>query len=296
MITKKLITLKDNTRIEYKLYRCNDAKGVIQMLHGMAEHMERYEPVCKYFNDLGYDVLIHNHRGHGENIDEKLRGHFPSVDTLVKDAYEIFETFAFKGEHVLFGHSMGSIVARKYVIQYPGLFDKLILSGTSFYNKKFEAASMILKPLLKIHPENKKLDFVNMITLRDFNKSFKPLRTESDWLSFNEDNVDAFINDPYTGFNMSIGALNSINESLKYVSRKQNVKRMNKSLKVLLVAGNDDPFSNFGKGVIKTGKLFKSCGITHVYLQLYEHARHEVLFERNQREVLNNMRKWLSYE
>ena len=295
-ITNKFITLKDNTRIAFKLYRHEESKGVIQMLHGMAEHMERYDAVCRYFCDKGYDVLIHDHRGHGKHIEASEQGHFPSIDTLVEDAYEIFETFDFKGEFILFGHSMGSIVARKYVIRYPGLFDRLILSGTSFYNKKFEAASLLLKPLLKIHPPYKKLDFVNKLTLSDFNRKFRPLRTESDWISLNEDNVDAFVSDPDAGFNMSIGALNSINESLKFTSSKKNVKRMNKSLKILLIAGQDDPFSNFGKGVEKTGQLYKRCGIKHVFIQLYENSRHEVLFEKNQNEVLQNIRKWLKNE
>lgn len=293
-ITNKFVTLKDNTRIAFKLYRPEKSKGVIQMLHGMAEHMDRYDAVCQYFCSMGYDVLIHDHRGHGKHISPSEKGHFPSIDTLIEDANEIFETFDFKGEFILFGHSMGSIVARKYVINYPGLFDRLILSGTSFYNKKFEAAALLLKPLLKIHPPYKKLDFVNKLTLNDFNRKFRPLRTESDWISLNEDNVDAFVSDLDAGFNMSIGALNSINESLKFTSSKKNVKRMNKNLKILLVAGQDDPFSNFGKGVDKTGKLFHKCGIHHVYVQLYENARHEVLFEKNQQEVLNNIGKWLN--
>lgn len=295
-ITEKFITLKDNTRIAFKLYESDGDKGVVQMLHGMAEHMNRYDGVCRYFCSLGYDVLIHDHRGHGHHVDDERRGHFTSIDTLVEDAYEILETFDFKGEYILFGHSMGSIAARKYVISYPGLFDRLILSGTSFYNKKFEAASILLKPLLKIHPPHKKLEFVNKLTLNDFNRKFRPLRTESDWLSLNEENVDAFVADPDTGFNMSIGALNSINESLKFISSKKNVKRMNKSLKILLIAGQDDPFSNFGKGIEKTGQLFKRCGIKHVFIQLYKNSRHEVLFEKNQNEVLQNIRKWLKNE
>lgn len=95
---------------------------------------------------------------------------------------------------------------------------------------------------------------------------------------------------------MSIGALNSINESLKFISSKKNVKHMNKSLKILLVAGQDDPFSNFGKGIEKTGQLFKRSGIKHVFIQLYKNSRHEVLFEKNQNEVLQNIRKWLKNE
>ncbi|MCE4957198.1 alpha/beta fold hydrolase [Macrococcoides caseolyticum] len=290
----KIITLKDNTQLEIIVFQPLQPKGTVQILHGMSEHIDRYLPVARYFASLGYVVIMHNQRGHGKKIDEKTRGHFDSIETLVFDAYEVLETYKVTGRTILLGHSMGSIVARKYLSMYKDLFTDCILSGTGYYDAKYHASIPLLKTLIKVHGEEKILKSVNAMSTKQFNKKFKPLRTNSDWLSLNRENVDRFVKDPYCGFDVSLKVLLSVAQSMKETQSRQCIKLMHPDLNLLFLSGADDPFSNFGKGIQSLAKKYNRAGIHNVTVQLYLNARHEVLNESNQQEVLNNIGKWLN--
>lgn len=293
-LEKKRITLKDNTQLEIMVIKAQPpVKGTMQILHGMAEHMDRYMGIAQYFSELGYQIILHNHRGHGKLIDESSRGHFDSIEQLVDDAHEIFETFYTSGRKIILGHSMGSIVTRCYLARYPDVFDDCILVGTGYYDKKYQSSKVLLKALMKVHPNDARLPKVNAMSNQSFNQKFKPLRTKSDWLSLNEDNVDTFIQDPYCGFDMSLQALFSIAQTMGETQKASVIQKMNPDLNLLFVSGKDDPFSHFGKGIKILARKYHKCGIENVTVQLYKDARHEVLNEVNRLEVLENIRKWL---
>lgn len=289
----KRITLKDNTQMELIVIQPQNPIGIMQILHGMSEHIDRYINVAHFFSQLGYLVIMHNQRGHGKQIEESLRGHFDSIIQLVDDAYEIFKTFQHPGRTILLGHSMGSIIARKYITRYPEVFSDCILVGTGYYDMKYRSSIKLLESLIKIHGETKILKSVNQMSARQFNKKFKPLRTESDWLSLNPDNVDAFVRDPYCGFNVSLQVMLSIAECMGETQKSKSIKLINPDTNLLFVSGMDDPFSNYGKGIHKLAKKYKKFGVDNVTVQLYARSRHEVLNEVNQQEVLNNIGKWL---
>ena len=104
----------------------------------MAEHMDRYQELVEALNTQGYDVVRHNHRGHGKEIDENERGHFNSMNQIVDDAYEIIETLYLEElnvPYIIIGHSMGSIIARLFVEKYPDIAQGLILTGTGMFPK-----------------------------------------------------------------------------------------------------------------------------------------------------------------
>lgn len=295
MPENKLITLKDNTQIEIKVIDpIQQPIGTVQILHGMSEHMDRYTNIAHYFVSLGYKVVLHNHRGHGKQIVESTRGHFDSIEQLVNDAHEILMTFKVPGRTILLGHSMGSIVARKYLMMYPKVFTDAILVGTGYSDAQYIASTRLLKSLIKVKGEDAILPKINAITTKQFNKKFKPLRTKSDWLSLNQKNVDQFVNDPYCGFDVSLQVFLSVAQSMKETQHRRAIKQMNPSINLLFVSGMDDPFSNFGKGIEKLARLYNKAGIENVTVQLYENARHEVLNEMNQRQVLDNIGKWLN--
>ncbi|MGK0554512.1 alpha/beta fold hydrolase [Macrococcus capreoli] len=294
MIEHKLITLKDNTQLELIVSVPSQPIGTIQILHGMSEHIERYIPIAQYFSQLGYVVVMHNHRGHGKRIDESTRGHFDNVEQLVHDAYEVLQTFKVPGRTIVLGHSMGSIVARLYLALHPNVFDDCILVGTGYYDYKYQSSIALLKSLIKLHGPTAILPKINNISTKQFNKRFRPLRTQSDWLSLNQENVDQFVADDYCGFDVSLSVLLSVAQSMGETQQRKVIQKMGSKVNVLFVSGMDDPFSNFGKGIHKLAKKYKHSGIDNVTVQLYQNARHEVLNENNQQVVLENIRKWLN--
>ncbi|WP_414043270.1 alpha/beta fold hydrolase [Macrococcus sp. EM39E] len=294
MTEYKYITLKDNTQLEIIVIKPqNKPIGTVQILHGMSEHIERYKEVAQFFGGLGYLVVLHNQRGHGKYIDESTRGHFDSIEQLVNDAHEVLQTFLMPGRTILLGHSMGSIVARQYLTMFPSIFTDCILSGTGYYDTKYHSSTTLLKSLIKLYGSDAILPKINAMSTKQLNKHFRPLRTESDWLSLNKDNVDAFVNDPNCGFDVSLQVLLSIAETMGKTQKSKTIKMMNPGLKLLFVSGMDDPFSNFGKGIQSLARKYNKSGIENVTVQLYKNARHEVLNEVNRQEVLDNIRKWL---
>jgi len=288
------MTLHDNHQVEVAVFEPENPIGTVQVLHGMAEHMGRYYKIGEYFESLGYKVVMNNHMGHGKSGSDDDRGHFDQIETLARQAEEVLESFVIKDKPViLIGHSMGSIIARQYVIMFPDRFDALILSGTSFYEGSHRLSLQTLNSLMLVFGKKAKLHSVNQAVIKQFNKKIKPLKTESDWLSRNEDNVRSFIDDPYSGFDMSLNALAEILRAMKHTQKKHEIKKMNPDMPILLVSGQEDAFSNYGKGIEKLGRAYKQAGMTHVRVQLYKHSRHEVLFESNQEEVLDRLLIWL---
>lgn len=292
-LEQKVITLKSGAKREIMYFKASHSIGNMQILHGMAEHMGRYIQVAEYFNQQGYHVLLHNHEGHG-NVDQDEKGHFDSIQSLVDESYEIFTTFEDTNvPNVLLGHSMGSIIARVYLKEYPNAFQAVILSGTGYYDQQMNMGRNALKSLLLINKPKKKIKQINQLMVDTYNRQFKPKRTESDWLALNEATVDAFVNDPLCGFDMSLGALYEISTAMKQTQKTKYIKQYPSHVPMLLVSGANDPFSNNGKGLNKYAMKLKFGNMDSVTIQLYENARHEVMFEANQKDVLQNINRWL---
>lgn len=292
------ITVEDGTTLEVKVDKANIATyGIVHIFHGMAEHMDRYETLVKALTHQGYDVIRHNHRGHGKEIDEKERGHYDSMNQVVQDAFEIAQTLydSEKGlPYIVLGHSMGSIIARLFVETYPNFANGLILTGTGQYPKwKGIPAGTSLKLISIFTGKRKRLKWVNQLVYKSFNKKIDQPRTESDWLSSQSTEVDKFVNDEYTGFLVSNQL---IYETVKHMTRTANysqLKKINKQLPILMISGKNDPFGEYGRGIKSLARKFKKAGIKHITVQLYANRRHEILFEVDQQMIWNHMFDWI---
>ncbi|MBA8761503.1 alpha/beta fold hydrolase [Staphylococcus coagulans] len=293
------IAVTDGTILEVKVDRTDcEAVGVVHIFHGMAEHLERYNALVEKLNQQGYHVIRHNHRGHGIDIDSE-RGHYDSMIQVVKDAHEVQTTLKAQFDDTLplivLGHSMGSIIARQYVQIYPNDCQVLILSGTGLFPSFYRFTIVpLLKCIALICGKKRRMKWLNNVMTNSFNKKFKPLRTESDWISSNESEVDAYIADPYSGFLVSNQLIYSVVNTMMQTARIKNIEKMNPELPILLVSGKDDPFGNFGNAIRNLGKLLKKGGIEHITVQLYKNKRHEVLFENDKETVWKHMLEWMS--
>ena len=292
------ITVADGTMIEVKLNKAKKTTiGVVHILHGMAEHMDRYDQLVESLNQQGYDVLRHNHRGHGKDINEDERGQIDDLSQVAEDAYEIAETVCSHYLHIpyiIIGHSMGSIVGRIFAQRYPDAAQGMILTGTTQY-PTFLSISIctLLKIITLVLGKHRRLDWLNKIMYKSFNKNINNQKTTSDWLSSDANEVEQFIKDPYTGFLVSNQLIYQVMKQMVSTSRMKNIKQMNANLPVLLISGKDDPLGDYGKGIRKLGRLYKKAGIKHITVQLYKNKRHEVLFEKGYVETWHHMDEWI---
>lgn len=276
-----------------------EIKAVFQMVHGMAEHGERYEDFAEYMCGQGYVFVINDHVGHGKSLkNSSERGFFGGDknkfgDGFVDDAHAL--TLMMKKEFgkpvILMGHSMGSFVARRYITKYAGDIEGAIICGTSGSNPGASAGIILAKLISAVKGEKHPSKLIDKIAFGSYNKRFEG-RTAFDWLSRNTDNVDVYIKDDGCGYLFTASGYQNMFELLKSVSSDEWYNAVPKKLPIFLVSGTDDPVGNYSKGVREVCDRLKNSGHSDVKIKLYENDRHEILNEKDNDKVYGDVADW----
>ncbi len=292
----------DDTKIVYfKHIPEQDAKAIVIITHGMAEQAQRYDEFASFLNKSGYVVFAHDQRGHGKTAGsvDKL-GFFAETDGWQKvtdDLAKLVDTAKTEYRNLpvfLFGHSMGTFVTRTYITQYSDSISGAILSGTTGSAGLLGKVGIALTGLIMLFKKKDSLSpLMNKLSFGDFNKAFKPNRTEFDWLSRDDEQVDKYINDPYCGTVFSVGFYNDMMKGLELVNKSETANKVRKDLPIYLFAGDKDPVSKNGKQVNDVFEMYKNTGILDISIKLYENARHETLNETNKEDVYSDVLAWL---
>ncbi|HAQ63503.1 MAG TPA: alpha/beta hydrolase [Ruminococcaceae bacterium] len=277
----------------------SQVKGVIQIAHGMAEHSNRYAAFAKYLCENGYAVYINDHLGHGKSVasaDEL--GYFGDngVDSLVEDMKKL--TDIARQEYpdlpfILFGHSMGSFLARANTAKYGHQIDGAIFCGTSGANPATGMGIALAKHFEKSKGKLERSNFLNSIAFGSYNKRTEK-RTAFDWLSRDEKEVDKYIADDLCGFCFTANGFETLFTVLKQVSSKIWYNTVPKELPILLIAGSNDPVGEYGKGVTQVFTDLKKTGHANTLMKLYPDCRHELLNELNKDEVMADIVSWVN--
>ena len=274
--------------------------GIVQIVHGIAEFVERYEDFADYLNSLGYLVVAEDHMGHGQSIEGGSTqgffhgGWFAAVNDTLKLMKDTMAQFP-GVPYVLFGHSMGSFMARTILARYPDCgITAAVICGTGWLPT---AALPLLIPVVericrKTGEENPSEKLQQMV-FGGYNKEIEDPRTPCDWLTRDEDIVDAYMEDPLCGFIPACGLLRDMMKGICYVQQEKNLKKMKKHLPVFFIAGGEDPVGPYGKGVEKAASAFRKAGMINVACKIYPDCRHEILNELNKQEVYEDVVKWL---
>lgn len=270
-------------------------RAIVQLVHGMAEHIARYDRMARALNREGILVIGRSHRGHGPQAE--LLGYFADengwqklIDDTRADGQAIRAQFP-NLPFFLLGHSMGSFLAREYALQYGGELDGLILSGTGFYPRALCTAGRMMALL---SPRKKPAQRVNSIVFAGNNKPFAPGRTGFEWLSRDEKEVDKYVADPLCGFCFTGGAFADFFGGLLALTDEARLRAMPQELPVYFLSGDHDPVGQMGEGVKKVAEQFKGAGLKDVTVKLYPDARHELFNEINREEVDADLAAWLN--
>lgn len=275
-------------------------KGIVQIVHGMAEHKERYLHFMRFLAEHGYACIASDHRGHGKSVkDPKDLGYFydETGDAIVEDLNDVVADLRLRYPHVpvyMFGHSMGSLIVRKYLKKYDNSLDKLVISGAVYNNPGTSAGLGLTKVLAKVKGDTAHSKMVdNMAT--SFDKKVEGDKVNR-WLSYNEDNVDEFNANPLDGFSFSLNGYKNLFNLIKDVYSKDGWGMKNKDLPIFFVAGKEDPVIGGEDNFKKTVQDLKDKGYTNVSSKLYPHMRHEILNETNREQVYDDILKFLDQE
>ncbi len=277
-------------------------KGIIQISHGMAEHALRYGRFAKSLNKAGYAVYANDHRGHGKTITTtEDTGFFAKKDgwSLVVDDMNALN-YTIKDAHpslpiYLFAHSMGTFISQQYVADYGKNITGLILSASIDNAGFLRRVGLLIAKIerLRIGARGQS-KLLNAMSFGDFNKPFKPNRTEFDWLSRDNIEVDKYINDPLCGFIVTTQLWIDLLQGLGTMALESTRANVPKTLPILLITGGDDPVTQKGKTVDKLKLAYEKAGIKNVSAKKYTNGRHESLNETNRDEITADIIDWLN--
>jgi alpha-beta hydrolase superfamily lysophospholipase len=276
-------------------------KGVIQIAHGLGEHAGRYDDIAHRLQNEGYSVYANDHRAHGKTAEiKRLFGFYNGkeyFDDCVEDMHMLSELMRSehpKSKFILFGHSMGSLLSRKYVTKYGNELDALILSGTAGFIKGLGNIGLVTATTVTtIRGRARRNAFLKSFFFGEFNKKFKPNRTKLDWISSDEKQVDLFAEDPYRIEDFSLGVFLDIIKNSKKLNKPEAFNATPKDLPILIFSGDKDPVGEMGKGVTRVAKQYERCGMSDLTFNLYEGGRHEMLNETNAEDVKQELLNWL---
>jgi alpha-beta hydrolase superfamily lysophospholipase len=274
--------------------------AVLQIVHGVAEHVYRYAEFASFLAEKGILVVAADHMGHGLSIgDGEAVGIFRGGwFKALADVHRLFLYIRKENPdipYILLGHSMGSFLARSFLCRYPDSgICAAILSGTAWMpraviNSGKAAATLVGKRKGMETPSK----FLNDMMFGSYCNRIENPRTPSDWLTRDEKIVDDYVADPLCGFTITPGLARDMMTGLRYIQEPANLAKMCKTLPVWFIAGEEDPVGGYGSGVKRAAKEFQKAGMEKVSLKLYPQCRHEILNELNKEEVFDDVLTWL---
>ena len=262
-----------------------NARGVVQIAHGLGEHIGRYAELAEKLAEAEFVVYGNDHRGHG--LTARPTGSFGEFgpggfDQLVEDMISL--RVIAKQEHpqkpyILLGHSMGSFAAQQFVLDHGHSIDGLVLSGSGTLDGLARVGQ-------SISPGED--------PMKRMNAAFEPARTPFDWLSRDTAEVDAFINDPLCFPSLKPDSMQSFLDAFPRLADPQEIRKVPDNLPVYIFSGGDDPVGQRLEGVRVLIDRYRSAGITSITHDFYSGGRHEMLHETNRRDVITNLLVWIS--
>ncbi|WP_028652666.1 alpha/beta hydrolase [Nocardioides halotolerans] len=259
-----------------------EPRAVARIAHGMGEHALRYAPLAERLAEAGYVVYAQDHRGHGASATSADELGVIGADgwtELVDDLGRVGDlaTSEHPGlKHALIAHSMGSFAAQQYLLDHSADVDAVVLTGTAVLD--------LLEPAL---------DLDQPLDLTMFNAAFQPPRTEFDWLSRDDTEVDKYVADPLCGFGLDGEAGKQMFVAARRVGQPGALDGIREDLPVLIAVGELDPVNGQLALVHPLVDRLSDAGLEDVTLKVYPGARHEILNETNRAEVLDDVLGWL---
>jgi len=279
-----------------------DPKGIVQICHGMIEHMGRYDEFARFLVSQGYIVAGHDHLGHGDSVrSEEERGYFcknPS-QTLVKDMHQLRRIMQKKYPglpYFILGHSMGSFLLRQYLTVYGEGLSGAIMMGTGYVMPlKTEMGLQLIKFLALFKGWHHRSTLVRNMT---YGKSYNGFdidgsNPEMSWVTQNTEYFVAASADPKCNFYFTLNGYLGLLEAVSYSCRKSNIQMIPKDVPLLIISGDQDPVGDLGRAVVRFKRLCREADISDLTMKLYRGDRHDILHEPDREQVYQDILEWI---
>lgn len=287
---------------EYEL-GCFKPRGVVQLVHGMAEHIDRYDDFARFLAGAGYLVAGHDHIGHGETAGApERRGVIDAeggADAMIEDVQTLrllVSQQAVPGTpYFIFGHSMGSLVLRSYLPRYGrGLAGAVICGTANEATAVSRAGNLAARAIARVRGDDYRSSFLHALADGAYSRAIKDARTPFDWLSRDPSVADAFMADDASGFMFGAGAYATLTELAYRAAAPATLAATPHELPLLYMAGEADPVGKCGKAVAAAAEAMEAAGAEDLTLRLFPGMRHEILNELGKEEVYDFVLEWIN--
>lgn len=278
-----------------------NVSGVLQIIHGMAEHIERYEEFARFFTDRNFVVVGEDHLGHGKSVGEgQVQGYFCSQDpatVVVRDSHRLKKMTQqlYPGvPYYIAGHSMGSFMLRNYIVKYGTGIDGAVIMGTGMQPSAVVKTGKLVSRIIKLFGGAKRPSkFIDKVSFGKNNQKVENPKTEMDWLTRDDAVVSKYLADPDCGFVFTANGFGTLFELIDRACNTKNIDKVPKELPVFFVAGDKDPVGEYGAGVQRAYEAFKEAGVQDVEIKLYPESRHEIINDFDKETVMNDIYNWI---
>lgn len=279
-----------------------EIKAVLQLVHGMAEHVERYDEFARWMAEKGFLVVAEDHLGHGKSVKNPDEyGFFCEKDALTIVLRDIHRLKKITQEgnpgkkYFMLGHSMGSLLLRNYIFKYGKGIDGAILTGTASQPSYMTRSGLaILKTMQSVKGSHCRSMAASKLVNGDYNGRIQNPRTPFDWLSHNEENIDKYIEDEMCGYLFTLNGFITMVTAVDRMNDKKLLAAMPKELPVIFMSGAEDPVGNYGEGVKRSYGQFINAGMINTKMKLYPELRHEILNEPCREDIFEDIYSFLT--
>ena len=298
----KEMTVKSTDNIHTLIGRIyipdGDIKGVVQLVHGMTEHIKRYDQFMSVLAENGFVAFGYDNLGHGKTAKDDSELGFIATNDGWKYLVNDVKAAVLSVKHLypdkpfyLFGHSMGSFIVRLAAVSFGDLYEKLIICGTGGKNP-LSAIGLLLTSLLKATKGGRYISktVLNM-AFGAYNKRFEG-NSKYDWLTKDNAIIEKYAADKYCTFSFTVSAMHDLVTLNSVCNQKSWYKEISKTIPILFISGADDPVGDYGKGVKQVFNDLKKSGANAI-LKLYPDCRHEILNDTCKEEVISDIIRFI---
>lgn len=274
-------------------------RAVVQLCHGMCEHIGRYAEMAAYLAAHGIAAAGNDHLGHGHTARREDLGHYGEKNgrwNLLADMKTLNDTLhsRFPGVPVvLFGHSMGSFFARWYAEVWPESIDALILCGTGGPQAINTLGTWTAAAAAAVCGEHTVIPLLSAVQMGSYNDRIPNASCPSAWLTRDEKRLQKLNEDPLGNFLFTAGSYREMGKTVCHVSTRAWASHIPASLPVLLIAGTADPVGQYGLGVLRVYRMLREAGVKNIRCRLWRGDRHELHNELDREEIFAYVRRWM---
>lgn len=274
-------------------------KGIVQISHGMSEHKERYLGFMEFLAQNGYASVIHDHRGHGESVKSKDDfGYFydTKAEGIVEDLKQITDEIRKQYPDkpiILFGHSMGSMVVRKYIKKYDDAIDQLIVCGSPSRNRFVGLAIGLVKFQTLWKGDHYRSQWIQNLIFSSNPHDKSKLSSPNDWICSDEKTVEQYESCEKCGFLFTLNGFQNLFTLLKEIYSRKGWEGKNKDLPIFFIAGADDPIILSKQAWLDSQEFLRKRGYPNIQNKLYPNMRHEILNENGKEQVYQDILDWI---